>query len=288
MKQYLDTSSIRILGSRTQEIEDSGSYSTSAVCLIELAGQLRASDTEFRQRQKWIASVLLSSVNIDWATPEEKLTLAFGLQASSADSRRESLKRIMKAAAISANRGEFIRAEDALDVSPHIGYWEGYGEELAAVWTSAVRVGSRCIWNAFTRQGKMDNRSVLIREVFGRSAPGATHATEESVFPVQVEATERAIAAMVLTCAGMPSADAEIDRVWGGRNRSLSVFARAHAAAMLPHLRTIDPPGPNDVIELTHFLYVNEDTLIISANTRLARLARAIGVRVAGPGGIGA
>jgi len=277
-KYYLETSSIRKVGGKLQQVGAIGDCRTSAFVLFELLTGLMESDKQFNYRKAAIAAVLDSGIEIAWSLPTSRLKRAFQKLQYQWDD-ESILRPIIACVRQSRSRQHFAELINERQLMHSLEELEREDADMAkGLQVVLQRPSLRHEVAAFVEEHMPGATEEERSEICGRIV--------SLMLPYWVASPHAVVKAMAYKCAkdciSEPSDD-ELDAVAASYDRSLPLFMRTFSHAISTCWDRKLMPGKNDLADLLHLVYLRDgDVLVSEEGERKAamRVIRDMGIPV--------
>jgi len=277
--QYLDTSAVRGLGARLASVQRQRSVFTSVLTVIELVSGLTAGEHEYRRRRANILDLVRAGLRISWELPEGRIYQAFpflGRIFKASENATGPLRSLMQRleACPTLDLFEAVRCETT--IKELLVWIDGYEERLSREFMEATNLGAGEVRRAFRAapQEQLARLSRLGIRIDGSLADLCQSLVAHSL---NRDLMLYALASGLSQTLVNDSSEEMLRAIFESYDHSIDAYidAFAHYSTMKKGLG--GSAGRNDGFDLAHFLYLVPGTALITEDTRMRDLARAIG-----------
>jgi hypothetical protein len=273
---YLDTSAVRCLGNKIDELPARRPTFVSALVMMELLSGIMKSQEEYRRRRAAIRRCLAAGVKIAPHFPDTLLHMTFDY-APVTELRTEALQKLLELAVATTTQEEFrLQLPTAEDPSFPFEYFEtwddGFGQQLVSTFADD-NIALRRVFEEVQADKKVTAMPIQ----------GMTWVQFCDYFSSEQELLNKSITIRSLAQTYAPDyfaapTKADVEAIYESYNGKADSFVAAFSRAVFECRRNMSQPGRNDALDLAHFLYLAPPIELISNDNKMLRLAGRLGI----------
>ena len=268
-KYYLETSTLRFLGNRLNYLKSEYVYFTSALAFVELLSAAKEDDRSYRAAKNIFNLLHSKNVEIIWSLPEQRICETFDYL-SHEDDRIDSLKEVVAIVGRSATHSEFLIEAGKCNSAYDLEFISTYDNQYGVEFTKASIVGNK---NIKAVHRKNSGQSIFSAEELKLPLKEFCHLLNTKYFDLNKSLTVWAFAQTLSTWLEVAPTEETIGKVYRSYNHKLHMFIVADTYYCTQMTGTQNHPGRNDFLDLSHFMYIDVQDVMVSNDVDVLTLA---------------
>lgn len=269
---YLETSTVRALGGKIRNLKDDREYFTSALSLVELLSAAQGSDRSYRAAKQILLAIEERKIPIDWTLPEGKLGNSFDYLLHK-EMRASDLAKIAETLRESDDHASFLKKEQDANLKYGLGFLCHYDNSFGIQFTKATIAGNKDIKDTISKQ-KGD--SIFPQEELDLPIKDFCKLLNSKYFELNKSLSVWAIAGVMATWIEDPVTDETTAKIYNSYNWQTERHIIAYTYYCTEKTGTQDQPGRNDHLDLSHFMYLGWDDILVSNDKDMITLGNTL------------
>ncbi|MBY0383671.1 hypothetical protein K2X05_00805 [bacterium] len=279
---YLDTSALRVLSKDLPELKAHPVY-ISVLGLIEIISRVRHSEQDFTRCKSTLSSILKSGIKVDHRMPDQVLLSGFDLINKKYDFKEfrvDCLNKIIALTQECTSLEDFIKKEKILSeaIKHPLEYFEIYDKSFGENFSQSFDSETKIIREAFDRvKSGLEIDTIVPKEVLNGSFPDFCVWFLDTQELINESATVFALAQRAVSdLTGFGHSAESQDEIYESYNGKTSAFVAAYSRLTMYVHKNGGRPGRNDPLDMAHFLYIGEGSILISNDKKMLQISNEI------------